>query len=316
MSKPRTKRLLQPKRKEGATPDPVKLGDASKRRKLDDNLGDLGGIKKISKVEEDWQKCKLIEKSGKVKRQKLFHREVEVINKDDDFPLPWDSQHGAFLLGISGKRKSGKTFLSDMLMKTVWKKEFDKIIILSKTAKTKKQQKNYFGTWKGNIQYQEEWTPDFFTELIEEQKQKPGRKILLYIDDMSKAMRERLYSCNIDDFAFTGRHFDISVCWLGQKITLFTPDYRQEADGFILFREENMQELRLLHKEWGFGDLNEFLNMILENTEAKFSWLMIRNEGGRIVPKRLPNDKEWAEMQSHWKTGKQWGQVKTGSKTQ
>ena len=223
------------------------------------------------------------------KREELFHREVEVITKDDDFPMP-DEEHGnAFLVGICGRRKCGKTFFADKLLKTIWKGLFDKIYVLSRTAK---KQPKYFGTWGGNIVFIEEWDESFFQKVVEELEHNKNDKYLIFIDDMANSMREKLYESQIDDFSFIGRHSRLSICWLIQKITLSTPGFRQEADAFINFREENMQELRLLHREWGYGDLDDFITPLLEHTKEPYSWIMIRNIQGNIHIMRPPNEEE------------------------
>ena len=237
---------------------------------------------------------KAVAAENKNKRRILSHREVECITNDDDFPLPSDEQGKAFLVGLVGRRKSGKTYFLDQLIKTVWRGEFDIIYVLSKTA----QHQDIFKTWKGKIRFIESWDPDFFDKLSEQQKEHPKRKVLIIIDDMSAHMRERLYATNIDEFAFTGRHFRVSVVWLAQKITLFTPGFRQECDGFFLFREENMQELRMLHREWGFGEIDDFLVLLLENTVEKYSWLMLRNVGGTVKIFRLPTPEEFAKIRN------------------
>lgn len=232
------------------------------------------------------------------KRNLLFSREVEVISKPEDLPMPTEDQGKAFLVGLTGRRKSGKTFLLDCMMKTIWKKQFDKIYVLSLTAK---RQEQYFGTWQGNIEYIEEWDDHFFDKVVQDLENNAGQKHLVVIDDMSSDMRKRIYSANIDKFSFIGRHWGASVVWLGQKITLFTPGFRQEADAFILFREENMGELRLLHREWGFGDMDTFICQLLENTIQKYSWIMLRNIGGTVHLMRPPTDEEMANFveQSH-----------------
>lgn len=256
-----------------------------------------------NKLESEYKLSRVEAKRKKLQRQLLFKKEVEIISKDDDFPLPWEDQGNAFLVGIVGRRKSGKTFFLDQMMKTVWLKEFNKIYILSKTAK----QQDYFKTWDGDITYVEEWSFTFFDDLKreklakenkedgegvpsepEKKKKKKKEKILIVIDDMSSDMREKLYSTNIDAFSFIGRHFGFSIVWLAQKITLFTPGFRQEADAFFLFREENMQELRLLHREWGFGDLDQFICLLTEETQKRYSWVMIRNIGGTVHLFKLP----------------------------
>ncbi len=271
----------------------------SKRSKQE---GNQGKNEKEEKIDAEFKVANRSAKQNKLKRQLLFQKEVKDISKDDDFPLPWEDQGNAFLVGITGRRKSGKTFFLDQMMKTVWLKEFNKIYILSKTAK----QQDYFKTWAGDISYIEEWKPSFFDDLKKEKlekeqegdgmpaeakekkKKKKKEKILVVIDDMSSDMREKLYSTNIDDFSFIGRHFGFSIVWLAQKITLFTPGFRQEADAFFLFREENMQELRLLHREWGFGELDQFIVLLTEHTRERYSWIMIRNIGGTVHLFKLP----------------------------
>jgi len=254
-----------------------------KRRRLPD--GKEKDEKGEVAIEAKDEVIKKRQKTQKQKRWELFQREIEVIEKDDDMPLPTKEQGLAFPVGLVGRRKSGKTFLLDMLMKTFWRGEFHKIYVLSKTAKYQ----DYFKTWKGNIDYVEEWSFDFFEKVKNDQiSSEMKRKVLIVIDDMSSDMREKLYSSRIDEFSFIGRHFRVSVVWLAQKITLFTPGFRQESDAFIMFREENMSELRLLHREWGFGDMDDFVVKLIDNLKERYEWIMLRNVGGTIKLCRLP----------------------------
>jgi hypothetical protein len=266
----RSKKEKKPKRKLEHQ-EPTSVPPNKKRRPEDVSVG--AGTKtpyQMSKTEM------------KERRYNLFRRDVEQITELDHMPMPSEEQDDAMLVGITGRRKSGKTFLLNKMMHTIWCKQFNKIYILSLTAKSKKQQKNYFGSWKGNIKYLEDWDESFFQSVRKELEEKDEEKHLIVIDDMSDDMRQKLYASNVDKFAFIGRHYRCSVVWLAQKITLFTPGFRQEADAFILFREENMPELRLLHREWGFGDMDNFICTLLENTLQKHSWIMLRNIGGTI----------------------------------
>lgn len=273
------------------------MAKARKRRRDEKEHGkdekqEAGDFKSEEKQEEIKEK----QKTQRAKRWQLFQRDIELIEKDEDFPLPSKEQGNAFLVGMVGRRKSGKTFLLDLLMKTIWRREFNKIYVLSKTAKFQ----DYFKTWKGEIKYIEQWSKEFFDELkAEAEKSGLKKKFLVIIDDMSSNMREDMYATNVDEFAFIGRHLKISVVWLAQKITLFTPGFRQECDAFILFREENMQELRLLHREWGFGEMNDFIVTLIENVKERYSWIMIRNVGGTVHLFRLPSADEWTKNSSN-----------------
>jgi AAA+ ATPase superfamily predicted ATPase len=252
-----------------------------KKRKAED-------VEKGVKKQKTEERCEQ-ETPASVKRKRfdMMQREVEFMKSDEDLPLPSDEQGGAFLVGITGRRKSGKTYLLNDFMQTIWLREFDKIYVLSKTAK----HQDYFQSWKGNIKFVEDCHEGFFEEIKEEALagKKKKKKILVVIDDMSTHMREKLYASNIDEFSFIGRHLGISVVWLGQRITLFTPGFRQESDAFIIFREENMNELRLLHREWGFGELDSFLIKLIENLQEKYAWIMLRNVGGTIKIFKLPD---------------------------
>jgi len=278
--------------KQSSAPEPPKKSKAKKRKKEEDEKPKKKRRKTAGDGPSDWNK-EMTEADMRRKKHLLFRREVEVIQKKDDMPMPSEKQGNAFLLGITGRRKSGKTFLLDKIIKTIWKGLFDKIYVLSLTAK---RQTQYFGTWEGNIEYIEEWDEHFFAKVVKELENNPKQKYLIVIDDMSSDMRRRIYEANIDKFSFIGRHWGASVVWLGQKITLFTTGFRQEADGFILFREENMQELRLLHREWGFGDMDHFICQLLENTIEKHSWVMLRNLGGTIHIMRPPTAEEQANF--------------------
>jgi hypothetical protein len=276
------------------TKDSSRSSTSSTKKKKRKAERDHPQKRKRNKIESDPStNVQMTDADMRRKKNLLFRRDVECIQSIDDMPMPTKDQGDAFLLGITGRRKSGKTFLLDRMMKTIWKGLFDKIYVLSLTAE---RQTKYFGTWAGNIVYIKEWDDSFFDKVVKELENNPGQKHLIVIDDMSSDMRKRIYTANVDKFSFIGRHWGASVVWLAQKITLFTTGFRQEADGFILFREENMQELRLLHREWGFGDMDHFICQLLENTLEKYSWVMLRNIGGTIHIMRPPDEAEQANF--------------------
>src|ERR1700753_642951 len=90
--------------------------------------------KDSGKSEREFKQANDHIRQKKIERVALFHRDVEVITRDDEFPSPSDKDGKAFLCLINGRRKSGKTYFADNLMFSIWLKLFDRIYILSKTA--------------------------------------------------------------------------------------------------------------------------------------------------------------------------------------
>lgn len=195
-----------------------------------------------------------------------------------------DPEEEAILALFVGRRKSGKSALFVDMLTTVWKKKWDLIIILSKTFK----HQSLFKCLAGQLVHFEHWSPDIFDLLIESQRNYKERRVMLFIDDMSEEGRTQCHGIN--EFAFIGRHFRISVIWLVQRLGLATPGYRQECDLIVLFREENPRELRLIHMEWGIVEYREFHAILTHYTETPYTFLVFQNIKGIVQVFSLPDN--------------------------
>lgn len=213
-------------------------------------------------------------------RQDITTTDIQTIAKSSDFPSP---EKNAFLALLCGRRLSGKSWLLCDLILTIWKGMFDEIVVLSKTFR----HQDCYKQLKGRIMVIEEWDPAVFDAVLAHQKTHPKEKLLVLIDDMSDEGRNDPQPIN--NFAYIGRHFRISVAWLVQRCGLATPAFRQECDAVILFREENRRERSLLYQDWGLGDRQVFMQKILKLAEKEYSFVMLRNIKGIVTVFHLDN---------------------------
>ena len=203
------------------------------------------------------------------------------VSPDIQFP---DPEQDAILALFVGRRKSGKSALFVDMLATVWKQKWHLIVVLSKTWKHQK----IFKVLQGKIIHFEHWSPDIFDMLITTQQEHPKRRVMLFIDDMSEEGRTETQGIN--EFAFIGRHFRISVVWLVQRLGLATPGFRQESDMIVLFREENPRELRLIYMEWGLVDYDPFVQTIKHYTDTPYTFIVFINIKGIVKVFTLPDN--------------------------
>jgi hypothetical protein len=135
-----------------------------------------------------------------------------------------------------------------------------------------------------------EWRPIIIESLYAYMNERntgdrQGRKkehTLLILDDVGLQGKKGLLSEQLDKICFTSRHYGVSVIELGQRISLFTTSFRSQADALLMFREDNPNERINIFKSFGFCEKKQFFNIIDRETEQKYSFIGIRNDGGHL----------------------------------
>jgi len=65
---------------------------------------------------------------------------------------------------------------------------------------------------------------------------------LLVLDDVGLLAKKGRLSEQLDNIAFTSRHYGISTIEMAQRISLLTTSMRSQLDCLLLFKEQNPQE--------------------------------------------------------------------------
>jgi hypothetical protein len=197
----------------------------------------------------------------------------------------------SFIFLIAGRRGSGKTTLCIRLLLTGqggFKNKFDKVILISPTAHLSKQWTS-LDTSKWSVY--SEYDPAIVKELIEKQSQnsvfrlgQPRQKVLVILDDLG--MKARKVKANetdqLDVLSCNGRHLDISVIFMGQVYCQFPTSMRSNADIIISYAMNNLRDMLALYNECGIGNYKDFRDKVKQITQKRYSFLTVRNRGGRI----------------------------------
>lgn len=90
-------------------------------------------------------------------------------------------------------------------------------------------------------------------------------------------------SDQLDQIAFTSRHYGVSLIEMTQRITSLSTSVRSQLDALIMFREENPLERQNLFRNFGFGEnKKEWFRVVDNKTAEKYSVIGIRNDAGHF----------------------------------
>lgn len=163
-----------------------------------------------------------------------------------------------FVVSISASRGSGKSTLIRDLLKNVYYKTFDYIVILSPSLDVNhdytdinndyvkhpvKKEKEYIIKLSDVSRFKEA-IQEILTsqrDIIKEKGKKNTPKVLIIADDVidSGILRDKF----LDTVSHRGRHLEVSLFISTQKITSLSPIIRNNSDFFIVFKSNNYQEL-------------------------------------------------------------------------
>lgn len=175
---------------------------------------------------------------------------------------------------IVGRRKSGKTrLLVKMLLDDKFlKNKFDKIIIVSPTFLLD-------GNWRSissdGIDIYTKYDDDIVEELITSQKQSGAEEsVLLILDD---CVNEDIKKENLEILACNGRHLNVTLIVLTQKITSISTTIRANFDQILHFYTASKRERQNLSQEVEIPD-----DVFLLATKERYTFINCINRGGVV----------------------------------
>jgi len=211
-------------------------------------------------------------------------------------PVP---EEESFVMAIIGRRGSGKGHLCLDLLKHFYKGRFDFIVWISPTFQMQTMCLNIEDST--GVCVFSEWRPEILHSLfyymgLRNSGEREGREkeqCLLILDDVGLQGKKGRLSDQLDQIAFTSRHYGVSLIEMTQRITSLSTSVRSQLDALIMFREENPLERMNLWKNFGFGNEEDesetekemkrkFFRTINSKTREKYGVVGIRNLGGHF----------------------------------
>ena len=193
-----------------------------------------------------------------------------------------------YCMAIIGRRGSGKGVACLELLKYFYKGHFDLIVWISPTFQLQQMTLD-IPDHTGVIVFPE-WRPEIISALYAymssrnegDRQGRPKEQCLLVLDDVGLLAKKGRLSEQLDNIAFTSRHYGISTIEMAQRISLLTTSMRSQLDCLLLFKEQNPQEKVNLFRSFGFCDRKTFFETLDKHTEEKYSYVGIKNDGGRL----------------------------------
>lgn len=188
-----------------------------------------------------------------------------------------------FVMLISSKRNSGKSvLLLNLLVKEdLLFQKFDTIYVFSPTWK---YQNTFDVLDLPTEQVFEEFDEGKIAEIIEENKEEK-QDILIVLDDCisQKGFKSRNENCPLNSLCNVGRHFNISLIIISQKLTAVSTSVRQNSDYFICFKI-NPIEQKLAYDTFcnEITDYKEWQKLIQYCTKDKYNFLLVDNHEGEF----------------------------------
>lgn len=185
----------------------------------------------------------------------------------------------AFVMGIVGNIGSGKTYLTEKLIK-MWKFKFDIIVWISPTYGM--QEHKEIQDAQGIVVF-DQFNIQNLKHLMDHQESRNAKvegkeeRMLLILDDNGAKTRKLLKEAGVlDDLIIQIRHRKINIIQLAQRYMQLSPTLRSNAKFLLLFAESNPQERRNLYSYHGFNDRKTFLQTVDNKTKDKYNWIGIQ----------------------------------------
>ena len=193
-----------------------------------------------------------------------------------------------FVMAIIGRRGSGKGYACIELLKYFYRGSFDFVVWVSPTFQLQEMCLDILD--HTGILVFSEWRPEIITSLYQymnernqgDRQGRPKEHCLLILDDVGLLAKRGRLSEQLDNIAFTSRHYGISTIEIAQRITLLTTSVRSQLDALLMFQEQNPQERINMYKSFGFCDKKLFNKIFDQHTEEEYSYIGIRNKAGRL----------------------------------
>ena len=184
-----------------------------------------------------------------------------------------DKPNLQLIIGPSG---CGKThLLLNTILETEYRQHFDYIIILAPTLYINKTYMNWkYVSDKDVILV--ETKPEYLDVLLQYIiKMYTGVKTAIIVDDMSNSTEQHANNSNLSYLAYSGRHHNISLFIVSQKLNSISTGVRQNCTRLIFFKTHNRQSINILKEEF-FGLLDKDEDKGLLNKLSNGNYLDIK----------------------------------------
>lgn len=196
--------------------------------------------------------------------------------RDKRVPEPLPS--APFALTVVAPRMSGKTALICGLVRDIYRRVFNTIVIASPTAHLDETYR-CLGRYP-NVGFTESVSNVVLEAIMDEQKEvfknDPKSTMLLYIDDAGDYFRRAQAQKLLNVLFSTGRHPGISLCVCVQHPTHLSSIQKSNTQQWIVFRCDRKAMLNLaeqLQTTHMYAD--ELFDWLMEATEKRFSFAYI-----------------------------------------
>lgn len=165
-----------------------------------------------------------------------------------------------FRAAFVGETGSGKTFtLTHQLLSddASLKGRFRKIIIFSTTLSADPVWHRIYWDGAEDVIHFENFDDRIVGRIYQEQDEifqvarHLAEPILIVIDDNAYTTREALNHANLDKVYYRGRHRDISVVHLVQKLEMLSPVQRNQLSNMLVWGTANKKSLDSVHEQMG-----------------------------------------------------------------
>jgi energy-coupling factor transporter ATP-binding protein EcfA2 len=189
-------------------------------------------------------------------------------NIKDPFP------NQSFFMIIVGKAGSGKTsLLINMIThKGIYKKIFDKIVLVMPKNSRKSMKKNPFDDLPSEQAFEEfsynviKKVKDIREEFDElDKKRKRPRQQLLILDDITATLKNNDIQKQLIELATNRRHYKLSIILLVQFIRAIPRPVRFQATCLVFFKPSNQLDSKIVEEEYvnlprdDYKDLTRFV---------------------------------------------------------
>jgi AAA+ ATPase superfamily predicted ATPase len=166
------------------------------------------------------------------------------------------------IIGIIGKRNSGKSILTKNLIKKRFK-DTNSILVCSKF-------KPLYSKLPDNIQCFLEYKDNIINDLIKKQKTSENQALIV-LDDILDMIQDK--SDTLKSLFFNGRHYKTSLIFTIQCLISIQPELRSNIDYIFVFYTQNNSERKKIYEQYcpvniSFDIFNNILDFCTKNHDC------------------------------------------------
>jgi hypothetical protein len=164
-----------------------------------------------------------------------------------DDPIP---ENTPLVYIISGGRGRGKSTLLLNLLRTVFKKKFSNIFLVSPTARKDEKFDKIVTELEVDDKYydvcSEENLAEIWDRLKELHDEHPKHKNMLILDDCLYSFKTSSSNSILDQMVVNSRHLNLTIIILTQKYNKINPTIREQVDLISFYQTNNKREVETL----------------------------------------------------------------------